>query len=130
MTDRPTFDHLSSEERAVVGNPEDYAWDDPVVVPPAPLQARRQFSMRIDPILYAELSRIAGTRGVSFSDVIREALETFLGRRQSGVGTAAYSIGDVKVIVSKDARGWDGGPTRGPDAPYESRTRDFTSVIK
>ncbi|CAN5543399.1 hypothetical protein BH20CHL6_BH20CHL6_15910 [soil metagenome] len=129
MTDRPSFDHLSAEERAVVGDPEDYAWDVPVEAPPTLLHARSQFSMRIDPVMYAELARIAESRGVSFSDVIREALETFLGRRQPNAGSAAHSIGEVKVIVSKDARGWDGGPTRGGDATIKSETR-FTSAVR
>ncbi len=123
MTDRPSFDHLSAQERAVVGDPEDYAWDDPQQVSPAAPQGRSQFSLRIDPVLYAELAGVAGSRGVSFSDVIREALETFLGRRQAAAGSAAYSIGEVKFVISEDARGWGGAPTRGTDAAVESETR-------
>lgn len=128
MTDRPSFDHLSAEERAVVGDPEDYAWDDPQQVRPAVRPARSHFSLRIDPVLYAELAGVAGARGVSFSDVIREALETFLGRRQAAAGSAAYSIGDVRFIISEDARAWGGAPTRGTDAAVESETRLLTGA--
>ena len=50
------FDHLSDEERAVVGDPADYDWGNRVEVRPAPRPTgRTQFSMRVGETLYAQI---------------------------------------------------------------------------
>lgn len=58
MTDH-RFDHLSPEERAVVGDLLDYDWEHPIEAPAPRREARSQFSMRIDPKLYSESAPIA-----------------------------------------------------------------------
>lgn len=113
VPDNESFEHLTPEERAVVGDPEDYDWDSPIAPPPA-RRDRSHFSVRVDPTLYAELATTAERHGVRFSDVVREALETYVGRRQPLVGNAVYSISGASVIVS-EARGAWGTPTRGFD---------------
>lgn len=108
-----TFDHLSAEERAVVGDPEDYDWDLPISAPPA-RRDRSQFSMRVEPKLYGELVDVAQTRGVRFSEVVREALEQYVGRRQPVTATAAYSVGFGYAIIGPEkASPWTS--TRGTD---------------
>jgi hypothetical protein len=109
------FDRLSPEEREVVGDPEDYDWAHPIVPPPA-ARERTQFSMRVEAALYAELLNSAQARGLRFSDVVREALEAYIGRgRKSVTGTApAYSISGASIIVSSDPGGWS-PTTRGVD---------------
>lgn len=109
------FDHLTPEEKAVVGDPQDYDWDHPIDAPAPRRERRSQFSMRIDPGLYAEIATIADGRGAAFTDVVREALEIYVGRRQPAVGRAAFSVARATVFVSEDMQPW-GSATRGADA--------------
>ncbi len=114
MTDH-RFDHLSPEERAVVGDPQDYDWEHPIEAPAPRREARSQFSMRIDPKLYSEIATIAEGRGAAFTDVVREALEIHVGRRRPAVGRSAFSVARATVFVTEDMQPW-GSATRGSDA--------------
>lgn len=118
-----SFDHLSPEERAVVGDPGDYDWDDQVQPgPPQPRGGRTQFSMRLDQVLYDRIAAIASARGVSFSDIVREALL----QTANGVGPARpaqmLSFGGAGRIMTTEhlsiAR------TVGPDVPELSTDQD------
>ena len=103
MTERQTFQNLSADERAVVGDPEDYAWDSPVTAPPARGHPRSHFSMRIDPVLYGQVQQSAIARGITFSDAVREALEASVGQRRVTHCDLAFSVGGERVTVFTSA---------------------------
>lgn len=116
MVEKESFDHLSAAERAVVGDPEDYDWEHPIEASPARRKARSaQFSIRADQRVIDALSRVADEQGVSFSDVVREALEGYLeGETATTHLTAVYSVANAKVILHGSRRAtWS--PTRGTD---------------
>jgi len=127
MPELQRFDHLSPEERAVVGEPEDYDWEHPIE-PEAAVRphGRSQFSMRIDPVLHSELMVAAQTKGVSFSEVVREALEGFVGRGGVAQGPAMISFSNANVITSGTIR--LGTPTRGPSAVITGASAEPESV--
>lgn len=72
------FDHLSPEERAVVGEPQDYDWENAVDLPARQRPAATQFSLRVEESLLHQLQAIARERGVTVSEVAREALGQFV----------------------------------------------------
>ena len=109
------LDALSPEERMVVGEADDYDWEHPVAAPPAATpQGRSQFSMRIDPELHRALVLAAQARGVRFSDVVRDALQRYVGGGDAAVGTTILSVGAVRVRTAGDVV--LAGPTRGTPA--------------
>lgn len=115
MTNDRAFDRLSPDERTIVGDPEDYDWEHPVEPPPAERpQGRSQFSMRIDPLLYGELAIAAQSRSMTFSEVVREALERYVGRAPFVPGHGMISFGNATVVMSGTIR--LGVLTRGPSA--------------
>ena len=93
---KQTFEHLSSRERAVVGSPDDYDWDAAVSLPARERPAVTQFSLRVEQALFDGLQAIAKERGVTLSDVAREALERFVraGGRQA--------VSNVQVSFRRD----------------------------
>jgi hypothetical protein len=94
---RQAFDHLSPRERAVVGDSDDYAWDAAVSLPARERPAVTQFSLRVDRVLHDGLQALAKERGVTLSDVAREALERFV--RAGG----RPAITNVQVSFPRDA---------------------------
>ena len=118
------FDHLSDEERAVVGDPSDYDWDGATRLPAAPRPTgKAQFSMRVDPKLYAQIYDLALARGVNFSDLVREALTAFVARGSTESG-AMVSIGDqARVVLTAKTFSLE-SRTKGPDAVRAEIYRD------
>lgn len=94
---KQTFEHLSPRERAAVGGPDDYDWDAAGVLPARERPAVTQFSLRVDRVLYDDLQTLAKERGVTLSDVAREALERFA--RAGG----RPAITNVQVSFPRDA---------------------------
>lgn len=116
VVEKENFDRLSAAERAVVGEPGDYDWEHPIDPPPAKRRGRTaQFSLRADQRVIDALSREADERGVSFSDVVREALEGYLEMESAATHvTAVYSVANAKVILHGNQRaGWSA--THGTD---------------
>ncbi len=100
-----SFDHLSPQERAVVGDPSEYDWDDPITPPPAqPKSSRTQFSMRVDQVLFDRISAVAELRGVSFSDVVRQAITDALDDAVAVVPGQLVSFGTAGRIIGADVR--------------------------
>lgn len=91
------FEHLSPSERAVVGSPEEYNWDDAVRLPARGRPAVTQFSLRIDKALFDELQALAKARGVTLSDVAREGLERYV--RAGG----RPAVSNIQVSFPSDA---------------------------
>lgn len=104
MTHPESFEHLSETEREVVGAPEEYDWDHPIAGGQA-RTTRSHFSMRIDPALYDNLASLADLRSVRFSDVVRDALETYLGRRTQ-INGATFTVGGAQVILTDYSSAW------------------------
>jgi hypothetical protein len=76
---RQSFEGLSPEERAVVGSPEDYAWNEALDLPARPrLSDSVQFSIRIDRSDMSALQKIAASRETSFSETVRDALRRYV----------------------------------------------------
>ncbi|MFV2063591.1 MAG: ribbon-helix-helix protein, CopG family [Chloroflexota bacterium] len=105
MTERlPSFDHLSPEEREVVGDPSDWAWEEPETAAPARRARMTQFSLRLNQRWYDALQALAQEREVSFSDIAREAIESYLGQRDKGATPGiAVSTADVRVVFHGQA---------------------------
>lgn len=106
-----SFDDLSSQERDVIGEPADYDWDHPITPPRAEPKGRTQFSMRIEAALYTQLADLAASRGLTFSELVRETLSAAV---KGGVASPGQglSIGDSARIVTTVTRStvWTAGP--------------------
>lgn len=92
---RQTFDHLTDAERSVVGSPADYEWDTAIELP-ARGRPTVQFSVRVDPVTFEALQALAKSRGASFSDTVRDALDRFV--RNGG----RPALANVQVTFGKD----------------------------
>ncbi len=77
-TRKQTFDHLSPDERAVVGAPDDYDWAGATSVAGSARPSGTQFSLRVDRALLRQLQAIAQERGLTVSEVARESLERYV----------------------------------------------------
>jgi antitoxin component of RelBE/YafQ-DinJ toxin-antitoxin module len=77
-TTKQTFDHLSPEERAVVGAPDDYDWAGATSIAQSARPSVTQFSLRVDRALLRQLQAIAHARGMTVSEVARESLERYV----------------------------------------------------
>ena len=86
---KQTFDHLSPDERAVVGAPNDYDWAGASSVGVSARPDATQFSLRVDRALLRELRKIAQANGVTVSEAARESLEQYV---LTGGRPAAASI--------------------------------------
>jgi hypothetical protein len=69
-----SFDHLSSAEREIVGDPSDYDWNAAVRLPARSSSDTVQFSVRVPRSAVARLRQEAVDRNISFSDIVREAI--------------------------------------------------------
>ena len=92
-----TFDHLSPEERAVVGAPSDYDWAGATSAAGSARPNVTQFSIRVDRALLGQLQAIARARGVTVSEVARESLERYV---QAGGQPA---VAHIQVSFKPDA---------------------------
>lgn len=91
------LDELSPRERAVVGDSDAYDWDGAISLPARERPAVTQFSLRVERGLFDDLQSLARERGVTLSDVAREALERFV--RAGG----RPAITNVQVSFPKDS---------------------------
>jgi len=100
---RQSFDHLSKEERAVVGNPEDYAWESAIDLPARPRQSDSvQFSLRLERADMNALHTIAASRGASFSETVRDAIRRYVAAGgASGLTNIQISVGSVGILRSE-----------------------------
>ena len=94
---KQTFDHLSPEERAVVGAPGDYNWAGASSVGASTRPDVTQFSLRVDRVLLADLRRIAQSNGMTVSEAARESLEQYV---LTG-GRAA--VANIQISFRRDA---------------------------
>lgn len=122
------FDHLSPEERAVVGAPDDFDWQGAIDLP-ARERPTTQFSVRVDRSTYDGLQTLARIRGTSFSEAVRDALDRYVraGGRPS-LSNVTVTFGDRMLVQVAGARAEV--PTTRPDDP-EARlvTADVGPVV-
>ena len=93
---KQTFDQLSDAERAVVGRPDDYDWENAEQLPARARPSTVQFSLRIDRQVFEAVQRMSAERGSTFSESVREAIERYV---RSG-GRPAFS--NVQVTFSPE----------------------------
>lgn len=117
MVERDPFEHLTEAERAVVGDPDDYDWANPVAAEPAPRRRRTtQFSLRADEEIVKELLAMANAQGVTFSELVRDALATYLHNAEVKTAlTGVFSLANANAIFHGSIRG--GWSQTRPSAP-------------
>ena len=86
---KQTFNHLSPDERAVVGAPDDYDWAGATSAGATARPDVTQFSLRVERALLGDLRRIAQANGMTVSEAARESLELYV---QMGGRPAAANI--------------------------------------
>ncbi len=124
---RQSFDHLSPQEREVVGEPADYDWDNAIELPARRRKSETaQFSLRVDRDIQDAMARLAQERGMTFSEAARDALRAYVGRRprtlflELSAGTGSASVVRsrfVRVRANRLAPGAPAGtnePAAGP----------------
>jgi hypothetical protein len=94
---RQDLSKLSSQEAKIVGNPDDYDWDNATLHPARVRPTTTQFSLRVEPSLLERLQDLAAAKSSTVSDVAREALERYV---ESGGRPA---ISNVLVSFPRDA---------------------------
>jgi hypothetical protein len=123
---RQSFDHLSKEERAFVGNPDDYDWDNAADLPARPrFSDSVQFSLRIDRSELAAIQRIAASRDASFSETVRDAIRRYVAAGGApGLTNIQISLG-AHGILQTQGRPAQLQPNRaGPEASdFQERER-------
>ena len=87
MHDKIHPDDLTAEERAIVGSPGDLISED--AMGPRQPAASVMLSVRVDRQVVDRLSRLAESRGQTFSETVRDALRAF--GDAGGAGGAAYA---------------------------------------
>jgi antitoxin component of RelBE/YafQ-DinJ toxin-antitoxin module len=94
---------LTPDERALVGNPADWLTD--AVVPARPKSTTAMFSLRVDRRTFDALSDMADRRGLTFSEVVREALRQYVdsGGRLISISATELTIQaeTVRLVESK-----------------------------
>jgi antitoxin component of RelBE/YafQ-DinJ toxin-antitoxin module len=83
---------LTPAERALIGSPAD--WVTEGVVPARPKSATTMFSLRVDRRTFDALSDIAARRGLTFSEVARDALRQYVdsGGRLISISTHELTV--------------------------------------
>jgi hypothetical protein len=100
---RQTFNHLTEGERAIVGDPDDYAWADAVKVSRRPGADTTQFSLRVDVSQMRALEGLAKSRGVTFSEVVRDAISRYLTGTTARVELYDVTSAGISVYNAPDA---------------------------
>lgn len=120
---RQSFDHLSKEERAVVGNPEDYAWESALDLPARPRQSDSvQFSLRLERADMNALHTIAASRGDSFSETVRDAIRRYVAAGgASGLTNIQISVGSLGRLLRSEGRSAQLQPNRAEPETAEMR---------
>jgi antitoxin component of RelBE/YafQ-DinJ toxin-antitoxin module len=104
MTNRRT--DLTPDEQALVGNAAD--WVTEAVVPPRSKSTTAMFSLRVDRRTFEALSDMAERRGLTFSEVAREALRQYVdsgGRLISISATDLFIEAETIHFVEAKAQG-------------------------
>ena len=113
MTDDDTA--LTPDERILVGTAGD--WVTEAVIPARPKSASAMFSLRVDRQTFDALGGMAEGRGLTFSEVAREALRQYV---DSGGRMISISTREL-TIEAETVRFLEPAPTRGrltkPDKP-------------
>jgi hypothetical protein len=104
MKKQAEFPDMSAGDRTIVGSPSDYDWDNGVTLPARARPEMVQFSLRLERDLYERFQALAERDEVSFSDVVRSALRSFV-RSGGGTGVAnfvvSYGEGTAILVQSK-----------------------------
>lgn len=94
------FPKLSARERAAVGTPGDYAWDEAVKEPARIRPETVQFSVRVDRDLFEGLQDVATRQDATFSDVVRFAIRNFVRNGgRSGLSNVVVTYGGGSLLV-------------------------------
>jgi hypothetical protein len=88
---------LSPREREVVGEPEDYEWDETVELPARIRSDMTQFSLRVERALLEGLQALAREQATSLSEIARDALDAYL------VTGGRPTISNIQVSFALDA---------------------------
>ena len=88
MTDE--FADLTADERALVGDPAE--WVTETVVPSRPKSTTAMFSLRVDRATFEALGELAQRRGLTFSEVAREALRQYVGSGGRPISISAQEL--------------------------------------
>lgn len=88
MTDE--YADLTPDERALVGNPAE--WVTEAVVPARPKSTTAMFSLRVDRRTFEALSDIAERRGLTFSEVARDALRQYVDSGGRLISISAHEL--------------------------------------
>ena len=94
MTDE--YADLTPDERALIGQPVD--WVTEAIVPTRPKSTTAMFSLRVDRRTFDALGEIAERRGLTFSEVAREALRQYVES-----GGRLISISAHELIIEADS---------------------------
>ena len=81
---------LTPDERALVGNPAD--WVTEALVPARPKSTTAMFSLRVDRRTFEALGDIAERRGLTFSEVAREALRHYVDSGGRLISISAHEL--------------------------------------
>jgi predicted HicB family RNase H-like nuclease len=112
---RQTFDHLTAVEKATVGTPSEYEWDQAVRAAPKRRTHSTQFSLRLEKTLSEALETIARERDLSFSEVVRDAISYYLGGPTgSPVETKIYDVTGTGINLTFATSGYAGRPVAWP----------------
>jgi hypothetical protein len=88
MTDE--YADLTPDERALIGTPAD--WVTEAVVPARPKSTTTMFSLRVDRRTFDALGDIAERRGLTFSEVAREALRQYVDSGGRLISISAHEL--------------------------------------
>jgi hypothetical protein len=121
---KQVLDELSPRERTVVGDADAYDWDAATRLPARERPAVTQFSLRVDKALFEDLQTLARERGVTLSDVAREALERFVraGGRPAITNVQVSFPSDSGLLVQVAGTRAELSPSRRAASPDERVT--------
>jgi len=108
---------LTADERALIGTPADWVTD--AVVPARPKSTSAMFSMRVDRQTFDAIGEMAEGRGLTFSEVAREALRQYV---DSGGRMISISAREL-IIEAETVRLIDSAPMRGGPSKAGKVTR-------
>lgn len=128
---RQTFDKLSEKERRIVGDPEDYDWENAIVDQARQRQGQSvQFSLRIERAEVAALQALAAGRGTTFSETVREAIRRYLASGGAPALTNIQVSVGSSAILRTEGRPSQLQPNRAdPETPSQPEFRTGESVV-
>ncbi len=81
---------LTPDERVLIGDPAD--WVTEAIVPARPKSTTAMFSLRVDRRTFEALSDMADRRGLTFSEVAREALRQYVDSGGRMISISAHEL--------------------------------------